>query len=84
MEMDISPMNTNDASVNIGASEICDGVDNNCNGDIDEGVFGNALLSTESCSQPSNYVLKNTVHMRGFQHEGEDRSYLYCLTIWVR
>jgi hypothetical protein len=31
--------NDNDASVGPGAVEICDGIDNNCNGSVDEGVI---------------------------------------------
>ncbi|AEI63997.1 regulator of chromosome condensation [Corallococcus macrosporus] len=64
----------NDASASIrpGASEVCDGADNNCNGSIDEGVGsiwyrdadgdgnGNASQSTQACSQPSGYVANST------------------------
>lgn len=31
--------NDNDAAINPAATEICDGIDNNCNGSIDEGVY---------------------------------------------
>jgi len=65
---------TTDCSATAGTptSEICDTIDNNCNGEIDENVkitfyydgdndnFGNASPSIEACSEPPNYVTNNT------------------------
>jgi hypothetical protein len=57
-----------DASVNPTATEVCDGQDNNCDGDIDEDLeeewhedfdgdgFGNEDVVMESCAQPEGYV----------------------------
>jgi hypothetical protein len=51
-----------------GRAEICDSIDNNCNGSTDEGVtityyrdqdndtYGNAANSIQACSQPAGYV----------------------------
>ena len=56
------------ATVYPGAPEFCDGIDNNCNNQVDEGVkstfyrdadgdgFGNANLTSQACSVPAGYV----------------------------
>ncbi|MFZ8804290.1 MAG: MopE-related protein, partial [Candidatus Calescibacterium sp.] len=58
----------NAPNINPARVEICDGLDNNCNGQIDEGVllvfyrdqdgdgYGYANNSTQACSQPEGYV----------------------------
>ena len=64
--------NDNNAAINPAATEICDGVDNNCNMMTDEGVqttyyrdmdgdgFGNPSVTQMACSQPMGYVTNNT------------------------
>jgi len=57
-----------DADINPGATEICNGFDDDCDGTLNEGVtntyyvdadgdtFGNAAVSIQACSEPSGYV----------------------------
>ncbi|MFH0819076.1 MAG: putative metal-binding motif-containing protein, partial [Patescibacteria group bacterium] len=72
--IDIDCNDTN-ADVHPNQSECADGIDNNCNGSIDEGNaqpvgtwyadldndgYGNPALTTVSCGQPTGYVANNT------------------------
>lgn len=62
-----------DPTVHPGATEICDGKDNNCDGQVDEGItkttyyrdadgdgYGNALVSVNACSKPAGYSISKT------------------------
>ena len=58
-----------DASVYPGSTEYCDGIDNNCNGEVDEGVstlyyrdldgdgFGDDSETLMACNAPSDYII---------------------------
>ncbi|HRD82742.1 MAG TPA: putative metal-binding motif-containing protein, partial [Saprospiraceae bacterium] len=65
--------NDNNAAINPAASEVCDGIDNDCNGMIDDGLsfvtyyqdsdgdtFGNPAVSQSTCDgPPTGYVSNN-------------------------
>lgn len=61
--------NDNNPAINPGAAEVCDGIDNNCNSGVDEGLpetvyykdldndgYGNPLTTVSRCSQPLGWV----------------------------
>ena len=62
----------NNAAIHPGAAEICNGIDDNCNGQTDEGVqttfyqdsdndsYGNAAVTQTACSAPTGYVSNST------------------------
>jgi hypothetical protein len=63
-----SDCDDSDATVNPGATEICDDLDNDCDGSVDEGAgtdwcadadadgYGDASTKTTACSRPTGYV----------------------------
>ena len=62
----------NDSSVHPGAPELCNGIDDNCDGAVDEGLerdwysdydrdgFGSPLSPVSACAMPDGYVISNT------------------------
>jgi len=64
--------NEGDPGTHSGAAELCDGVDNNCDGTVDEGVlvvwfadadedgFGDPAHTASSCAAPEGYVTNDT------------------------
>ncbi len=64
--------NDSRSDIHPGAAEVCNGIDDNCNGTKDEGVkstfyhdgdgdhYGDASTTTQACSAPANYVADNT------------------------
>lgn len=68
----IDDCDDNNFLINPGATEVCDGLDNNCDGQIDEGVlntyyqdndgdsYGNPAVSIQACASPVGYVTDNT------------------------
>ncbi len=72
---DASDCDDEDATVNPDASELCNGVDDDCDGIVDEGDatdastwyidydgdgYGSEAYTADACSQPSGYVADNT------------------------
>ncbi len=64
--------NDNNTAIHPNSIDICDGIDNNCDGKIDDGLlitfykdadgdgYGNPNESVEACSSPDGYVVNNT------------------------
>jgi hypothetical protein len=60
--------NAGGAAIHPGATEICNGIDDDCDGQVDEGVqtiyyqdvdadgYGNTTVTIKSCTQPAGYI----------------------------
>jgi len=71
MRIDLLKHNIKVTGIHPGAAEICDGKDNNCNGQTDEGItstfyadadkdgYGNPAISVQACLAPAGYVSNN-------------------------
>ncbi len=69
---DNTDCNNFSSSVRPGANEVCNGYDDNCDGQVDEGVvhtyyrdadgdtYGSSIDSVQGCSAPAGYVLNNS------------------------
>ncbi|HNM24075.1 MAG TPA: MopE-related protein, partial [Saprospiraceae bacterium] len=69
---DNTDCNDGNAAVHPGAAELCNNLDDDCDGEIDENVqttfyadadgdgYGNAAVSTQACTAPAGYVTDNT------------------------
>ena len=70
---DASDCDDSDDAINPGASELCNGVDDDCDGFADDGLtystwyadadgdgYGSSLTTTSACAQPSGYVADAT------------------------
>ena len=70
--LDNTDCDDTDAAVNPGATEVCDGIDNDCNGTIDDGLimtyyadidadgYGDTNSSIDTCVMLTGYVLDNS------------------------
>jgi hypothetical protein len=64
--------NDNNSAIHPGATEVCNGIDDNCNGQTDEGVkatfyrdadndtFGTPAETIQACTEPAGYVSDNS------------------------
>ncbi|HZV68439.1 MAG TPA: LamG-like jellyroll fold domain-containing protein, partial [Saprospiraceae bacterium] len=65
--------NDNNVNIHPGATELCNDIDDDCDGSVDEGIptntyyqdadadgYGNANVTIQKCNQPSGYVTNNT------------------------
>jgi len=69
---DNTDCNDNNAQIHPGAQEVCNDIDDDCDGLVDEGAlntyyadadgdgYGNPAISQDACSAPNGYVLDNT------------------------